>query len=86
VADITNNMPGVPMSKVIGIYEDLSQRKLIVAPSVIQKLVRMQTEHPITASEAMRLIEDTLKEQAHVMLVPAGDGTISAVPVPPGRE
>jgi len=86
VADITYNMPGVPMSQVIGIYEDLSGKKLVVAPSVIQKLVRMQTEHPITASEAMRLIEDTLKEQAHVMLVPAGDGTISAVPVPPGRE
>jgi hypothetical protein len=86
VANITYNFQGIPVSQILDIYADLCGKKLVVDPSVDQKLMRIQTEHPITASEAKRLIEEALKVQAGVKLVPASDGTITAVPVPAGQE
>ena len=74
------------VSQILEIYAGLCGKKVIVDPSVVQKLMRIQTVHPITASEAKRLIEQELKVQARVMLVPAGDGTIAAVPIPAGQE
>jgi hypothetical protein len=86
LANITYNFQGIPMSQILEIYADLCGKKLVVDPSVNQKLMRVQTEHPITASEAKRLIESALKEQAQVMLVPASNGTITAVSVPADQK
>jgi hypothetical protein len=86
LASITYNFQGIPMSQILEIYADLCGKKLVVGPSVIQKLMRIQTEHPITPSEARRLIEEALKVQAGIMLVPASDGTIAAVPIPAGQD
>jgi hypothetical protein len=41
--------------------------------------VRLHTEAPITKQQAMQLIEDALKQQAHVALQHGADGSLSAV-------
>jgi hypothetical protein len=86
LANISYNFQGIPTVQILDIYADLCGKKLVVDPSVNQKLMRIQTEHPITASEAKRLIEDALKEQAQVMLVPASNGTITTVSIPADQK
>jgi hypothetical protein len=86
LANITYNFQGIPTSQILDVYADLCGKKLVVDPSMIQKLMRIQTEHPVTRSDAMQLIEEALNRQARVMLVSASDGTITAVPIPAGQQ
>ena len=86
-ADITFNLPGIPVAMVIGLYEGYVKEK--VAPprrGWPPVLVRVLSPTKLTASEAATLLEDALKEQAQVTIRRGADGALSAsVDTQPGQ-
>jgi len=81
-ANITYNFPGIPAGQIIDIYGELSGKTLIVDPSAnTGQTLRFKTPKPITRSEAMKIIETALIEQAHLVIVQAPGGALSVVPL-----
>ncbi len=81
VADIAYNFPAIPWETLLQVYADLCGKKVNASPGVgARQAVRLITERRVTASEAKKLIEDALKEQMHLVVVTAADGTISVTP------
>jgi len=79
-ADVTINFNGMPAMQAVAFYEQLAGQK-VAAPTAgyPSSVVRLHTEAPITKQQAMQLIEDALKQQAHVALQHGADGSLSAV-------
>jgi hypothetical protein len=81
-ADITINFNGMPAMQVAAFYEQLTGKKITEpAGGYPNAFVQLHTEAPTTKKQAIRLIEDALKQQDHVALQHGTDGSLSAIPV-----
>ncbi len=69
-AEISYNMPGVPLDQMMEIYEDLAGHRLVLSPNIswYTSMIRLFTLHQVTRTEAMKLIEDAVSEQTHMVL------------------
>jgi HEAT repeat protein len=78
-ADITFNFPGMPVMQIIEMYERWANKKVAPPPAGWPPaMIRLQTPYPLTADEARQLVEDVLKQEAHIIIHHAADGSLSA--------
>jgi hypothetical protein len=87
-ADILYNFQGMPLEQAVDVYQGLAGRKVRMpakgwSPSASVTLV---TAKPLTKHQAMRALEDAFKQQAHITIRHAADGSLSAVMDPVGRR
>ena len=79
-ANLTYNMPGVPLQQFLDIYGNLAGKQVATA-AILQRgqTLRMRTVQPLTRSEAIQLFEEVLKEQANLLMVHGSDGSLTVV-------
>ncbi|HEX3720513.1 MAG TPA: HEAT repeat domain-containing protein [Verrucomicrobiae bacterium] len=82
-ADLTFNMPGVPLQQILDIYGHLAGKKVtMTATSAPGQTLRVITAQPLTKSEALQLFDEVLKEQAGLVIVHGQDGSLTAIAKP----
>ena len=84
-ADISYNFR-MPIQQIVTeIYEPLAGKKLrLPANWQADAMVEVRTATPITRTAALKLLEEALKQQAHVTILHGADGSLSAI-VGPAR-
>ena len=67
------------LQKVLQVYADLSRLEIIESPEVqkLHTLVTVHPDHRVTLNEAIKLIEDAVKEQAGVTITRFDDMKVS---------
>jgi hypothetical protein len=87
-ANITFSFSSAPAEKMLGMYLAFAKKNKITAAGMGWPAgsVRAVTPYPMNPSEAMILIEDVLKQQAHIAIHEVGDGTLVAVCDAPPRQ
>jgi type II secretory pathway component GspD/PulD (secretin) len=79
-AYITYNFPAIPLGQFLDEYEALAGKKVAMqATQNASQTVHVITPRPLTKSEALRLCEEVLKEQAGLIIVHGKDGSLTAV-------
>jgi hypothetical protein len=82
-ADITFDFAGMPLEAFLSYYESVAGKKVaMAAPPRVFKTVRVRTSRPLTRTEALALFDETLKEQAGLVIVHGEDGSLSAIAQP----
>jgi len=82
-ADITLDFPGIPLEAFLSVYENIAGKKVAMpAAPKGYKTVRLRTSRPLTKTEALALFDETLKDQAGLVIVHGEDGSLSAVAQP----
>jgi hypothetical protein len=77
VANITYSIPSMPVVQVFSLYAALAKEKLIIPTSIeFGGPVRVNTTRPITRTEALKLLETTLAEQAHITITRSTNGSL----------
>jgi hypothetical protein len=82
-ADITFDFPGMPLEAFLSFYESIAGKKVaMAAPPKVFKTVRVRTSRALTKTEALAVFDETLKEQAGLVIVHGEDGSLSAIAQP----
>jgi hypothetical protein len=80
-ADITYSIQSMPVVQVFSLYAALAKEKLIVPASFgFPGAVRVKTTQPITRTEALKLLETTLAEQAQITIARSTNGSLVGIP------
>jgi hypothetical protein len=79
-ADCSMNFNGIPIIQLVETYEYWAQQKVTPPASGWPNVaMRVITDGQVTRKVALQMIEDAFKEQAHVTIQHAADGSLSAV-------
>jgi type II secretory pathway component GspD/PulD (secretin) len=81
-ANITYNFQGIPLQQFLDEYESLAGKKVTMTTPEQGKILQVKTVRPLTRSEALKLCEEVLQEQAGLVIVHGKDGSLTAVAKP----
>ena len=80
VANIAFNFQNMPVMQVLDVYGGYAGKHVSFAPGTpLSGAVHLITDHRVTRTEAMHLIERALKEQANITIISQADGSLLAV-------
>ena len=80
-ADITYKFSSLPVDQLFSVYAELAKEKLIVPMSIgFRGVVQVNTTRPITRTEALKLLETTLAEQAKITITRSTNGSLVGIP------
>jgi hypothetical protein len=80
-ANISLNFPAIPVEEVFSVYASFAKEKLRVPLNLrLHATVRIIISHRVTRTEALKMLEAALLEQAHITIRRAADGTLEGVP------
>jgi hypothetical protein len=80
-ANITYSISSMPAYQVFSLYAALANEKLIAPASIdFRGGVRVKTTRPITRTEALKLLETALAEQAQITITRSTNGSLVGIP------